>query len=339
MHLPRTRVRLCLLLLLAGLPPLAADELAFGEKDHLTGTLVRMAGGTVVIRSTPAGEVSVPWASVTDVRSDAALPVLLAGGRTLTGKLAGIEAGMLQIDTGAGVESVRPADVERIGPEPPPARPALGWAGNVTLGLSALAGNSARQDIRVGSELRWRRPDDRWHLTAAVQHGASRSGTDVSRASAGLTYSRKLYGRNYYSTGAFVIHDDIKRLRLSGYYFLSRGIHLAGEAALDKADIEFGGTYINDNYRFERHETFNGLVRSVNSLQVFGNSTLTMTAMLWPNLSEIQHVRGNAVLSLDVPVGKKLGLNFGLTEEYDSRPPTGIKPHDFRADVSLSYKL
>ena len=336
-----------LALLLVSTPALHADELSFGEKERLAGTIIRMADGKVCFRSAAAGEVTAPWASVTDVRSTQRLAVQLADGRTLVGVLGGIEAGMLRVAGSTGVAAVKAAEVVHIGPETPPAAnvapqpPAIAkaqWLGSVELGLGILAGNSRRQDYRFGGEVRRRAPADRWHLALSVQHGQTRGQTDVSQGRMGLTYSHNLVGRHYYSTGAFLVHDDMRRLRVSGYYFLSRGYRLIDSPG-NSSNLEVGGTYVNDNYRHEQRDDLTGLVRTVTAVRVPGNSTLRLVGMVWPSVNQARHVRGNAVLSLEVPVGKKLGLLFGLTEDYDSRPPEKTSRHDLQSTVSLTYRL
>ena len=330
---------------LAALSPLRADEVRFGGGERLAGTLVGMADGKVSLRSAVAGEVSLPWAAVTDLRTTEKVPVRLTEGRTLTGVLAGIEAGMLRIEAVEGVQWVKAAEVARIGPEAPaaglapqPAPPRVEWLGNVSLGMGALSGNSHRQDYNLGAEVRRRTPLHRWHLTASLQHGQSKDRTDVARARGGLTYSRNLRGRHYYSAGGFLRHDDMMRLRLSGYYFLSRGYRLI-DAPNNSSNLEIGGTYINDNYRHQQREDLTGLVRSVTSLRVLGNSTLKFVGMVWPSTSDIGHLRGNAVASLEVPVGPRVGILLGLTEDYDSRPVEKNSRHDLQTNLSLTYKL
>ena len=58
---------------------LAPDTITFTNGDHLTGTLVREDGGTVVFHSDIAGDVSVPWSKIKDLHSSAAFAVLRKG--------------------------------------------------------------------------------------------------------------------------------------------------------------------------------------------------------------------------------------------------------------------
>src|SRR5665213_2607600 len=53
-----------------------SDVLVFINGDQLTGTLVRSSGGTVIFRSTMAGELTVSWSKVQELRSHRKFVVL-----------------------------------------------------------------------------------------------------------------------------------------------------------------------------------------------------------------------------------------------------------------------
>jgi hypothetical protein len=57
----------------------APDTITFTNGDHLTGTLVREAGGTVTFHSDIAGDVSVPWSKIKDLHSSQTFAVLKNG--------------------------------------------------------------------------------------------------------------------------------------------------------------------------------------------------------------------------------------------------------------------
>lgn len=71
--------------LLAGALPAAAqdkaapDTITFTNGDHLTGTLVREAAGSVTFHSDIAGDVTVPWAKIKDLHSSQTFAVLQKG--------------------------------------------------------------------------------------------------------------------------------------------------------------------------------------------------------------------------------------------------------------------
>ena len=57
-------------------PRPAEDVLIFTNGDQLSGTLLRSAGGNVVFKSDMAGEISVPFAKVRELRTQGAFAVL-----------------------------------------------------------------------------------------------------------------------------------------------------------------------------------------------------------------------------------------------------------------------
>jgi hypothetical protein len=57
-----------------------ADQITLKNGDRVTGTIVKKDGGTLTIKSTVMGLITVPWDRVNEVRSDAPLNVVLPSG-------------------------------------------------------------------------------------------------------------------------------------------------------------------------------------------------------------------------------------------------------------------
>lgn len=57
----------------------APDTITFTNGDHLTGTLVREAGGTVTFHSDIAGDISVPWSKIKELHASETFAVLKQG--------------------------------------------------------------------------------------------------------------------------------------------------------------------------------------------------------------------------------------------------------------------
>ena len=96
------------LFLALGSPLLFADQVAFNNGDRLTGAILKSDAKSLVIRTAVAGEVTVSWQEIQELRSDLPLHVGLADGKMLVGRVTTRE-GTLEIatDTGATVEAPR----------------------------------------------------------------------------------------------------------------------------------------------------------------------------------------------------------------------------------------
>src|SRR5215472_11203264 len=82
-------------------PSLFADQVAFKNGDRLTGAILKSDAKTLVIKTIVAGEVSVSWPEIQELRSDLPLHVELADGKILVGKVTTHEE-RLEVATNTG---------------------------------------------------------------------------------------------------------------------------------------------------------------------------------------------------------------------------------------------
>src|SRR5215472_3668626 len=77
------------------------DQVVFRNRDRLTGAILKSHAKNFVIRTVVAGEVTVCWQEIQELRSDQKLYVELMDGRTLVGRVTNRQ-GMPEIETEAG---------------------------------------------------------------------------------------------------------------------------------------------------------------------------------------------------------------------------------------------
>ena len=63
----------------------SADQITLKNGDRLTGTIEKSDGKQLVIKTEFAGEVTVQWSAVQDIKSDQQLHVGLKNGQTVVG--------------------------------------------------------------------------------------------------------------------------------------------------------------------------------------------------------------------------------------------------------------
>jgi len=145
------------LFLALGSPLLFADQVAFNNGDRLTGAILKSDARSLVIRTAVAGEVTVSWQEIQELRSDLPLHVGLADGKMLVGRVTTRE-GTLEIatDSGATVEAPKESivalrnDAEQLAYEKSQHRSLLrGWDGGLDAGLELTRGNSETRNFRL----------------------------------------------------------------------------------------------------------------------------------------------------------------------------------------------
>ena len=80
------RFELFTLIVLLGLSPaLFADQVTLKNGDRLTGTVVKSDGKTLVLHTEAAGDVTIQFAAIQEIKTDQELHVSLKGGKTAVG--------------------------------------------------------------------------------------------------------------------------------------------------------------------------------------------------------------------------------------------------------------
>src|SRR6478672_7599804 len=69
-------------------PLLLADQVVLDNGDRVTGKVTRKDGDSITIATDLMGAVTIKWANVKSIATDAPVTVVLSGGKPVEGKLA-----------------------------------------------------------------------------------------------------------------------------------------------------------------------------------------------------------------------------------------------------------
>lgn len=146
------------------------DEVQLKNGDRLTGQIVRLTEGKLVLKSQLAGEITINLSDIKTFSSDAPIEVHLKDGTVLHQPVAAAEPNEFAIAAG---ESLRPqsfnlADVAAINP-PPAAKPK--WTGNLTGAVSSTHGNTTAESVTASVSAARRSEKDR--TTAEADYAKS----------------------------------------------------------------------------------------------------------------------------------------------------------------------
>jgi len=83
-----------------------ADEIRLKNGDRLTGQVIRMEAGKLILKTIYAGEISIVWQEVASLKTDGSVKVVLKDETALEGTTEAIEDGKMMLDT--GTSSKRP---------------------------------------------------------------------------------------------------------------------------------------------------------------------------------------------------------------------------------------
>ena len=141
------RFGLFILITLTSLPlALAADQVTLKNGDRLTGTVVKGDGKTLVLHTDAAGDLTIQFSAIQEIKTVGELHVSLKNGKTAVGPVTATD-GKLEIATQTRTVEAPATDVTLIRDDAEQAaydkslHPGLahGWTGGANVGFSCLA--------------------------------------------------------------------------------------------------------------------------------------------------------------------------------------------------------
>ena len=309
-----------LVLLAAVVASAAADVVVVSNGDWLTGTVVTMGDGELLLETEYAGAVLVDWDEVRRVVLDEALPVLLSDGSEVEIR----ELPTLEI-----------ALTEVVAVAPPPPAP-IRWRGRVDFGWANASGNR-NIDLGTLTAFAERVDPDRYRLSVLLDaaKGSSEGEETANRARAEGKYDRRAGGSNYRYYLAGLGYDRVRSIdsRLE----LGTGV---GRTMIDEPGhllmAEVGASYVRDDFsEGETQSDAKVRVGEVWQRQLGGGTGMRQSLSLLAAADEWGDYTAEFVLALTHRLSEGLALTSRIVNSYDSRPAPGTERSDFTFATQL----
>jgi putative salt-induced outer membrane protein YdiY len=262
-------------------------------------------------------------------------------GETWKRRIAGIEAGVLQLD--GDVPSLPLANLSRINPpavEPPK------WTGSLTLSGLFSDGNTERRSVGAAFEASRRTDMDRITTDGVWDYAEDRStaGGDWDltqrRAGAGLKYDYLLGKRWYALTTARVLGDT----------FADLDLRFTGGAGLGYTVIdidtttlltEAGLSYFNENYRSATPSTDYVAARVAYKVnhKLSEATKLAHGVEAFPSLESADDVYFQMKTEVVTTVAEGMIASLGWVWDYDNTPSPGLERSDHRVLLSIGWSF
>ena len=354
-----------LLLLTVGAPGQSApDVLIFVNGDRLAGHVVRASGAAVVFKSEMAGELTIDWSKIQELRSEQKFAVIPKHVR-LRGRedAASVPQGAIvmtaqQIRIAAAPPQTLPVGdvgnmVDQASFEKALTRSTFlhGWRGGATGGLSLTEATQKSQTFTAAVSLVRSVPAEAWLDTR------SRTTLDFNQAYGKLT-----------QPGAPAIKTSLYHLGLEQSWFLSPRLFAFGQAVLDHSfsqglslqqtyggglgvvvirrahqelDFKASADYINQRFNAPgRNKSLIGSIFGETYLRTMAHGILlNEQAGLTPAWNEPKAYSAFASASLTFPVYRRLGLTLGTLDNFLNDPPPGFRKNSFQFTAGATYSL
>ncbi len=191
-----------------------SDEIQLKNGDRLSGQIVSLTEGKLVLKSQLAGEITINLSDIRTFSSDAPIEIHLKDGTVLHQPVTAAEPNEFSISAGEPLkpQSFKLADVASINPPPAP-RPK--WTGNLTGSVSSTHGNTTAESVSAG-------------FSAARR-------TEKDRTTAGADYAKS--DTEDRDTGEEETTEDWWRARAQYDYFFTKKFFGFGNGRYERDDI------------------------------------------------------------------------------------------------------
>lgn len=230
-----------------------ADELRLKNGDKLTGRVVRMEAGKLILKTIYAGDISIVWQEVASVKTDGPVKVVLKDETALEGTPLAIEDGKMKLDIDKleAPASFDLADVKAINPL---AVKPVKIKTRVNASVTSERGNTKSDNYYFDGEFVARTEKNRYKIGGELSKEESDGTTTSQNWLAYGNYSHFLFKKWYLYADTLFEHDEFKDLNLrstlgggAGYQvFETPLLNLSISAGLAKVDENFDEAEDND---------------------------------------------------------------------------------------------
>jgi putative salt-induced outer membrane protein YdiY len=347
-----------------------ADQITLKNGDRLTGTVVKGDGKTVVLHTDAAGDVTIQFSAIQDIKTDKELHISLKGGKTAVGPVTTAD-GKIEIATAtAGTVEAAREDVTLIRNDAEQAaydkslHPGLlhGWTGGANVGFSVARGNSETENLALAFNAVHTRLADKLTLYATAINTENNLATPsivASLETGGLRYDRNLNPWMFAFGAADFMSNALQSLDLRAVYSGGFGWH-AIKSDPTTLNILGGINYTHETYSngaevpptppltaptgvyqsYGVTNRFAALTLGEELSQKLGKSTVaTQNFYFYPDLQQTGQYRGIFNFGTVTKISKWLGWQNQFGDIYVSNPPIGAKKNDVLFTTGLNFSF
>jgi putative salt-induced outer membrane protein len=343
-----------------------ADQITLKNGDHLSGTIVKSDGKTLVLHTEFAGDVTVQFSAITQISTEKELHVTTSDQKTLVGPVTTSD-GKIEVatKTGGPVE-VPPGNVVLIRNDDEQAaydkllHPGLlhGWNGGVNVGFSLARGNSETSNLALAVNAVHPTLNDKTtiYLSSIDTKNELATPTTVANlVTAGIRYDHNVNPRLFGFVGADFMSNALQNLDLRGVYGGGLGFH-AIKSDSTVLDFLAGLNYTHETYSngpvvtpvtvpatftsYGVTNKFAALTLGEEMMHKAGKTTvLTEKLYFFPDLSDTGEYRATFDFGTVTKISKWLGWQNQFSDIYVSNPPPTSKKNDLILTTGLNFSF
>jgi len=318
-----------------------ADEIRLKNGDRISGKIISMEEGKLLLRTGYAGELSVKWSEISTLKTDDQIKVILSDETALQGTTNPSEEGKMKLKMGKIVETVsfNLADVKSINPKPKAIEPTVKLKGHLNAGLTTTKGNTETETHHLDGEFVARTAKNRYTLGAEIDRADEEGKKTVNNALGYMKYDHFLTKKFYLYSNALLEKDEFKDLNLrtalgigAGYQFL--------ETPLTNLSAEAGITYINEDYDTGSDKSYPAGRWSVNFDRYLFEKNVQLFHFHegFMGLEDTDDLFIRSRTGIRIPIYKNFNATAQYNYDWDKNPSAGRKKTDEMVLLTLGYQ-
>jgi putative salt-induced outer membrane protein len=327
---------------------------------------VKSDGKTLVLHTDAAGDVTIQFGAIQEIKTEKELHVTLKGGKTAVGPVIVADGKVEVVTKTTGTVEAPQADVTLIRDDAEQAafdkalHPGLrhGWTGGANIGFSIARGNSDTENLALAFNAVHTSLNDKITLYATSIDTTNNNATPSTIAdldTGGVRYDRNINPRMFGFGAADFQSNALQFLDLRSVFTGGFGYHAIKS---DTTTLNFlaGLNYTHEVYSngdedtpvtvpptyqsYGRTNRFAALTLGEELTHKLGKSTVvTENFYMFPNLDQTGEYRGVINLGTVTKISKWLGWQNQFGDTYVSNPPNGTRNNDLVITTGLNVSF
>ena len=282
-----------------------ADKVVLDNGDTLTGTVVKLEGGKLTLKTEYAGPIEIEAAKVKSIVTDQPVEVHTTTGEVLKGKLKVVEPGKLAVEPSPD-RAATDVDLQKVAAINPP--PQGLWTGNITVGGNLQSGNTDRMGLSVAAGAERRTAKDRFTLGFLFNYTEEEDQITARNTYGNLKYdyffTKKLYGY----LALEMLNDKFQDVKLRTIVGPGIGYQIWDDPVKSLA-FEAGASYLSDNRYNAQDDDYWAARLGLNFRYTFFKYIVFTDRLLYyPSLETFS----NYILRNEAALTTPLGVNWAL---------------------------
>jgi len=334
------RMRWMAMVLLSSLVSLSgtalADKVVLDNGDTLTGTVVKLEGGKLTLKTEYAGPVEIQAIKIKSIVTDQPVEVHTTTGEVLKGKLKVVESGKLAVEPSPDREATG-VDWQKVAAINPP--PQGVWTGSIAVGGNLQSGNTDRTGLSVAAGAERRTDRDRFGIGLLFNYTEEEDEITARNTYGNAKYdyffTKKLYG--YLSLE--MLNDKFQDVRLRTILGPGLGYQIWDDPVKSLA-FEAGASYFSDNLYDGADDDYWAARLGLNFRYTFFNSIVFTDRLLYyPSMEKFSNYKLRNEAALSTPLGAGWALKLANILQYDNEPAAGIGKTDLQYILGIQYSF